>query len=81
MKADFVENEKIYLVTKCERCGETAFRKYLSTKELDGGFTEIEEFEKLPDGWKSYYEAGMLCPECRRKFDELIKNFMELAVN
>lgn len=53
MKADFVENEKIYMVTKCKRCGETAFRKYLSTKALDGGFTKVEEFEKLPDGWKS----------------------------
>lgn len=77
MKADFVEKGKIYKVTKCDRCGETVFLRYLSTKELDGGFTKIDEFEKLPDGWKNFYEIGMLCPECSRKFDELRKGFME----
>lgn len=77
MKADFVEDGQIYKVTKCKRCGETVFRRYLSTKELDGGYTKIEEFEKMPDGWENSYELGMLCPVCHEEFESMKKDFME----
>ena len=77
MKADFVEDGQIYKVTKCKRCGETVFLRYLSKKELDGGFTKIEEFEKIPDGWENSFELGMLCPVCHEKFESMKKDFME----
>lgn len=47
MKIDEVENNTVYLVKKCIKCGETIFLKYIQTEEYDGGFTKNQNLKIL----------------------------------
>lgn len=61
-----------------ERCGEKAFSKYIKTEDFDGGFTRVNEFEKIP-GWdcapKENDDYGTLCPNCYLAYKQTLKNF------
>ena len=42
-----MNEDNIYRKKECELCGKYAFEKFIKTaKELDGGFTRIEEWEE-----------------------------------
>ena len=61
--------------TICDCCGKETFRLYTGEEVLDGGYTRINNFEPLPNGWRSRSEIGMLCPDCNREFDILLEDF------
>lgn len=60
----------------CDLCGETVFLKYLETKDYDGGFTCVREYEKKPSGWQTWIVIGVihstLCPSCNERMQEAL---------
>lgn len=78
MSIDLLEDGKIYKVAKCQRCSYTAFMEHMGTQGLDGGFTKIEKFGELPEGWQKRIGIGMLCPKCNSLFERMKKDFMQL---
>lgn len=65
---------------KCDRCGDTAFLKYIETNELDGGYTKYDVYEPEPPGWGTIHGLGDLCPTCREEYDRLIAEFKKVYV-
>lgn len=58
----------------CDRCGAKVFVRYIGEKDLDGGWTKVYNFEK-PTDWGYDTKIGDMCPECTKKFNEMIENF------
>lgn len=54
------------------------FMEHMGTQGLDGGFTKIEKFGELPEGWQKRIGIGMLCPKCNSLFERMKKDFMQL---
>ena len=79
-----MQEDNIYRKKECELCGKYAFEKFIKVvKELDGGFTRIEEWEKSGFGSMVvvFHEIApikdsrfelKLCPNCARKIDYAI---------
>ena len=44
-------SEQIGKLLSCDRCGETIFLKWKGTRELDGGYSKVLDFEMPPKGW------------------------------
>ena len=63
-------------LTVCDRCGANVFSKCTCKGEADGGFTQWNEFEDLPDGWSSHFNTGDLCPKCSKEYDKLMSDFL-----
>lgn len=63
----------------CDRCQKTRFLKYLGDTELDGGFTQIANFEDDPD-WQTHATVQgkyvTLCPACAEEWMNLGISFM-----
>lgn len=59
----------------CDRCGKSIFLKCTGEKEMDGGFTRWNTFEKLPDTWGHHYEVGTLCPDCDAEYVAMVTEF------
>lgn len=79
-----MDKNNIYRKRKCDLCGASTFEKFIKVaQELDGGFTEIEEWEKSGFGsmvvnyWdiksvkRGRFEYS-LCPDCAEKLDSYI---------
>lgn len=60
---------------ECDRCGKTLFLKYIGTKEFDGGFTKVSEFEPKPEAWVYHTDIGLLCYECEQVYQNLLNEF------
>ena len=60
----------------CDRCRKRLFLKYIGTEKTDGGYTTWDKFEKLPEGWNTHDETGLLCPNCDNEFNRLLEGFM-----
>lgn len=89
-----MQEDNIYRKKECELCGKFAFEKFIKTKgELDGGFTQIEEWEQSGFGSmvvvfheiatikNSRFELK-LCPDCARKIDLAVaKQIKEIKEN
>ena len=60
---------------ECDRCGKTYFLNYIGTKEFDGGFTKVNEFEKKPETWGYHTDTGLLCDECEKVYQNLLNEF------
>lgn len=60
---------------ECDRCGKTLFLKYIGTKEFDGGFTKVSEFEQKPETWVYHTDIGLLCHECEQVYQNLLHEF------
>lgn len=60
----------------CDLCGKSVFLKYVGTKDFDGGFTRVREYEDRPDGWTRYsvpkIALGDLCPECAEQIQNAL---------
>lgn len=73
---------------KCDRCGCEVFLKRLKDKEMDGGFTTVEQFDELPAGWTNgvvktaaaIYDCLDLCPDCSKYYDEVISDFITMKL-
>lgn len=69
----------------CDRCGTTEFLPYVSTKELDGGYTRADNFEAPKEPWSSEdfgkiigaYKFIDLCPSCSKEFLNIKMDFIE----
>lgn len=61
------------VMERCEWCGRRYFRPHKETTYRDGGFTKIDKYEPLPEGWGNRYGIGMLCPDCSKDLDDSIK--------
>ena len=84
-----MDENNIYRKRKCDLCGAFTFEKFIKVaKELDGGFTQIEEWEKSGFGsmvvtyWdiESVKEGRLdyhLCPDCAEKIDSCIHSKIE----
>lgn len=64
------------MLTTCDRCGVTCFRKCVVEGETDGGFTRWNKFEPYPDGWDYHSETGRLCPECNGEYIKFLNEFL-----
>ena len=60
----------------CERCYAWTFCERTETESLDGGFTKVDHYEKLPEDWDSHVETGLLCGRCNTEYKELFAKFM-----
>lgn len=79
-----IKEENLYRKKECDLCGSYAFEKWLgTTKVLDGGFTQVESFEKSGFGSivVSYWDMPsikesrleyQLCPDCAREINEML---------
>lgn len=63
----------------CDRCGETVFLRLTGRTELDGGWTNYDNFESAPDGWELAHLPNTkycrLCPRCFKEYTELLTEF------
>lgn len=62
-------------LTTCDRCGKTIFRRAIGEGETDGGFTRWNKFEPMPTGWKSHADTDLLCDECEKEYQRIIREF------
>lgn len=67
-------------MTTCDYpgCNEWCFCKRTGTEETDGGYFKRDTFEKLPDGWQSFYDnkkGFMLCPKHAAERRQIIDDF------
>lgn len=62
----------------CDRCGRTEFFKLIGRKDLDGGFTSVNQFEAAND-WTHEYVVGDLCPECSAAWEKIRQDFIKKA--
>ena len=60
----------------CDLCGATVFLKYVETKDYDGGFTHVRNYEDIPEGWISIHFGGIvfntLCPSCNERMNDAL---------
>lgn len=68
-------------VVICDRCGETTYLKHLGKKDLDGGYSSYDEYERLPDDWMYGTEYGYMCPSCASMFKDMVGRFFEGRVS
>ena len=80
-----MDKSNIYRKRECEICGASVFEKFLGVaKELDGGFTQIEDWEESGFGSvvivyydiKSVEDSRLeykLCPDCAEKLNSYIR--------
>lgn len=61
----------------CDRCKKETFVRYIGTKEMDGGWTQIQNFEK-PEDWTLEHDIGNLCPDCSKAYKEMIESFKNI---
>lgn len=68
--------EHLGKLVECDRCGKTHFLNYTGTEAFDGGYTKVDLFEKMPDGWGWHSDIGTLCDECETRYRKFIERFM-----
>ena len=61
------------MMETCDWCGRRYFRPRKGTDYRDGGFTKIDKYEPLPEGWINRFETGLLCPDCSRALNKSIE--------
>lgn len=72
------------IIVTCDRCPETTIRKYLGEGELDGGYTKLDKYEPMPEGWTSHYWLNLVkngtvifCPKCTEKMKTILNAFIQ----
>lgn len=77
-------SKQIGKLLTCDRCGVTEFMPYIGTKEFDGGYTRINDFQEPAEPWAftedlgdcaSGHEYVDLCPTCRKAYIRTKKDF------
>ena len=64
----------------CQRCGKQTFRKQIGYNNIDAAtmnrHSMFDQFEPMLEGWLIKHDlGGWLCPECVRKYNQLVENF------
>lgn len=72
----------------CDRCGKTEFLPYIGKDEFDGGYPDVIYFKKPSEFWVFAEDlddcsAGRhnyvdLCPNCRKEYVQVKKNFFNM---
>lgn len=64
----------------CSRCSKSVFLKHIGTKEYDGGFTQVKEYEPNPEGWENVCIEHYvdLCPKCSELWAKTRSEFFAL---
>ena len=60
-------------------CEEQVMLAKIGTKELDGGFTQVAQYEPLPEGW-GCKDGKDLCPDHHQYYLDMIAEFWEPPV-
>lgn len=66
-------------VVKCDNCGNTIIRKKTGDEENDGGYTRVNIYEDIPNGWmheRIYGKLSDLCPSCAEVFKSIMSKYM-----
>ena len=83
-----MDTENLYRKRECELCGSFVFEKFIKdVKELDGGFTHVEEWEKSGfgsmvivtyelDPEKNPRHDLHLCPKCAEELSGHISKIL-----
>lgn len=62
----------------CDFCGKIEYKEYLGTKEFDGGYTAVNEFEPTSYNTLRIGDKGYkLCPECMNKIENFIEAYKQ----
>lgn len=73
--------DKVGKLIKCDRCGEQVFLPWISQDEFDGGYTRVDKFETVPEGWECVsryfhkYDLRNLCPKCTKEYEYMLSEF------
>ncbi len=69
--------EAIGKLITCQRCNNTIFLKYTKSRHFDGGYTTVDDFEPLTEGWRQYIDPfkGHLCPKCNEEYSKMVDVF------
>ena len=71
-------SEQVGKLVTCMRCPNTVFLKYIRSHSgsnySDPGYTRAE-YEERPGTWLQILGIGDLCPDCSKKFIDLLIDF------
>lgn len=60
----------------CDLCGYSEFVAFTKTTQHDGGYTSIDHYEALSEGWQYSSDlAAKLCPTCSAAWEECKANY------
>lgn len=73
-----MSDNNIFRHETCAVCGKVAYCKYIGTKDFDGGYTRVNQFE--PSHFE-YVRIGnssfMACPDCLSEIQNLVFNLID----
>ena len=61
---------------RCDNCGKETFLVKKDDLVLDGGYTRVDAYEEMPEGWKRELVLGKyvdLCTECANSLQYMIR--------
>lgn len=69
--------EKVGKLVICDLCGYSEFVAYTKTDQYDGGFTNIDRYEPLSEGWQYSSDLGAkLCPSCSAAWEKCKADYL-----
>lgn len=65
----------------CDRCGATAYSRKTGEGRYDGGYTTLDKFEEMQEGWNTSAHVQekivTLCPACNEKWHKVGRGFLD----
>lgn len=69
--------EQIGKLVICDMCGHSEFVAYTGTDKYDGGYTVVDRFADLSEGWQYSSElSAKLCPTCGAAWEKSKKDYL-----
>ena len=60
----------------CDLCGYSEFVAHTKTTNHDGGYTQVDHYEALSEGWQYSSDlSAKLCPTCSAAWEECKSNY------
>ena len=74
---------EVVMRVTCQRCGKLVYRKQIGYNTMDAALENrhslLDQFEKMPDGWKINNSIhGWCCPDCTKEYNEMVENFKSI---
>ena len=61
----------------CDLCGYSEFVAYTKTTQHDGGYTNIDNYEALSEGWQYSHDLSVkLCPTCGTAWEKCKESYL-----
>lgn len=70
----------IFRKKTCDICGAVEYKPYIGSKQFDGGYTTVNEFE--PSDYENMRigdDSLILCPDCIRKARDAIQQLKQVT--